>query len=63
MTLIRLEARKDGVTDLYYLEVFHPADATQPFVTTAPRYKSAAAAENDFIATAAARTNRPAVEQ
>ncbi|MBI1203337.1 MAG: hypothetical protein GC182_12565 [Rhodopseudomonas sp.] len=57
MPLIRIEPKKDRATDLYYLEIFHPADAQQPFVTTEPRYKSAAAAENDFIATIAARGN------
>ncbi|MGE4165556.1 MAG: hypothetical protein AB7E67_06185 [Xanthobacteraceae bacterium] len=55
MALIRLEPKKDPATDLYYLEIYHPADAEQPFVTTEPRYKTSAAAENDVIATIAAR--------
>ena len=59
MALMRIEPRKDAATDLYYLEIFYPADAAQPLVTTEPRYMSAAAAENDVIAVIATRTNRP----
>jgi hypothetical protein len=57
MTLVRLEPKKDRSTDLYYLEIYHPADSAQPFVTTAPRYKTAAAAETDMIAIIASRAN------
>jgi hypothetical protein len=57
MTLVRLEPKKDHSTDLYYLEIYHPADAQQPFVTTEPRYKTAAAAENDVIAIIASRSS------
>lgn len=63
MALIRLEPKKDRATDLYYLEIFHPHDSAQPFVTTEPRYKTAAAAENDVIAIIASRTNRPSSGQ
>ncbi|HEX2655161.1 MAG TPA: hypothetical protein VHN11_16120 [Xanthobacteraceae bacterium] len=59
MALIRLEPRKDPSTDLYYIEIYHPADSQQPFVTTEPRYKTAAAAENDMIAIIASRANNP----
>jgi hypothetical protein len=59
MALIRIEPRKDASSDLYYLEIFHPAESAQPFVTTAPRYKTAAAAENDIIAIIASRANNP----
>jgi hypothetical protein len=59
MALIRLEPKRDRTTDLYYLEIYHPHDALQPFVTTEPRYMSAAAAENDVIAIIASRTNKP----
>jgi len=59
MALIRIEPKKDLSTGLYYLEIFHPADSEQPFVTTEPRYKSAAAAENDIIAIIASRANNP----
>ena len=59
MALVRLEPKRDASSDLYYLEIFHPADAPQPFVTTEPRYQSAAAAENDVIAIIASRTSRP----
>jgi hypothetical protein len=59
MALIRIEPRKDPSTDLYYLEIFHPAEAAQPFVTTEPRYKTAAAAENDIIAIIASRASNP----
>lgn len=59
MAIIRIEPKKDSASGLYYLEIFHPAASAQPFVTTEPRYKSAAAAESDIIAIIAARTNRP----
>jgi hypothetical protein len=57
MALIRIEAVKDSKTGLYFVEIYHPADATQPFVTTAPRYKTTAAAENDTIAILASGAN------
>jgi hypothetical protein len=59
MALIRIEAVKDESTNRYYVEIYHPADAEQPFVTTEPRYSSAAAAENDTIAIIAAGSNNP----
>ena len=58
MALIRIEPRKDEASGLYYLEIYNPADASAPFVTTEPRYRTAAAAENDVIATVAAAGNR-----
>jgi hypothetical protein len=57
MPLIRIEAVKDDRSDFYFIEIYHPADAEQPFVTTEPRYKTAAAAENDTIAILAATAN------
>jgi len=42
---------------MYYLEIYHPAESQQPFVTTEPRYKTAAAAENDVIAIIASRSS------
>lgn len=59
MALIRIEAVKDPRSDLYFIEIYHPADAEQPFVTTEPRYKTVAAAENDTIAILAAGSNNP----
>ncbi len=59
MALIRIEPKKDASAGLYYLEIFHPAESTQPFVTTEPRYKTAAAAENDIIAILASRASNP----
>ncbi len=44
----------DDKAGKYFLEIYSPHDATQPFVTTQPRYQSAAAAENDLIAIIAA---------
>lgn len=58
MARIRLEPKKDPATELYYVEVFCPAEADQPLVTTSPRYKSSAAAENDVIAIIASGINR-----
>lgn len=60
MATIRIEPVLDGKTGFYFVEIYHPADAQKPFVTTAPRYASAAAAENDTIAILAAATNNPA---
>jgi hypothetical protein len=57
MTIIRIEPKWDASSCLYYVEIFHPAGAEQPFVTTEPRYKTAAAAENDLIAIIASRAN------
>jgi len=57
MAIIRIETKLDAFSGLYYLEIFHPAEAEQPFVTTEPRYKTAAAAENDVIAIIASRAN------
>jgi hypothetical protein len=57
MAIIRIEPKLDGKTGLYYVEIFHPAESVQPFVTTEPRYKTAAAAENDVIAIIASRAN------
>jgi hypothetical protein len=59
MPTLRIEATRDPATGLFYLSVFMPPDAAEPFVTTAPRYMSAAAAEQDMIATLSAAANRP----
>ena len=60
MSVIRVEPVKDEASGLYYIEIFNPQDAPAPFVTTAPRYMTAAAAENDLIAIIAAGTNQGA---
>jgi len=57
MATIRIEAVKDPRSNLYLVEIYHPADALQPFVTTTPRYASEAAAESDMIAILAAAAN------
>jgi hypothetical protein len=57
VAIIRVEARKDPATGLFYLEIYHPATSEQPLVTTEPRYQTAAAAENDFIALIASRAD------
>jgi hypothetical protein len=57
MATIRIEPKLDASSGLYYVEIFHPAEAEQPFVTTEPRYKTEAAAENDVIAIIASRAN------
>lgn len=60
MAVIRVEPVKDEASGLYYIEIYSPQDAPAPFVTTEPRYMTAAAAENDLIAIIAAGTNRAA---
>ena len=59
MPIIRIEAVQDPRSGNYFVEIYHPADSEQPFVTTEARYKSAAAAEHDTIAILAAAANRP----
>jgi hypothetical protein len=54
MTLIRVEPVLDQKSGRYFLEIYNPHDAEQPFVTTPPRYGTAAAAETDLVATIAA---------
>jgi hypothetical protein len=56
---IRIEPVLDRKSGFYFVEIYHPADAQRPFVTTEPRYASAASAENDTIAILAAATNNP----
>ncbi len=62
MPLIRIEPVLDPKSGNYFLEIYHPHDSQAPFVTTQPRYRTAAAAENDLIAivSAAASTSRKA---
>ncbi len=59
MAIIRIEAVKDEHSDLFFIEIYRPAEAEQPYVTTEPRYKSAAAAENDIVAILAAVASSP----
>ena len=59
MAILRVEAVQDPKSGFYFVEIYHPAEAEHPFVTTQPRYKSAAAAENDTIAILAAGANTP----
>lgn len=58
MPLLRIEAVEDEKTGRYLVEIYYPADAEAPYVTTQPRYQSAAAAENDTIAILASAANR-----
>lgn len=57
MALVRIEAVHDSRTDRYFVEIYVPHDAEAPFVTTQPRYRSAAAAETDIVAILAATAN------
>ena len=59
MALIRIEPKMDEKSSKYFIEIYNPSDATVPFVTTQPRYMTAAAAENDVIAGLSAMLNRP----
>lgn len=60
MPLIRIEAVLDPCAGKFFLEIYQPHDAERPFVTTQPRYASAAAAENDLTAIIAAAASGPA---
>jgi len=59
MPVVRIEAVEDPGSGRYALEIYYPADAIRPLVTTAPRYKSAAAAEQDTLAILSAAANNP----
>ena len=59
MALIRIEPKKDEHSSLYFVEIYNPPDAPHPFVTTEPRYMTAAVAETDVIAGLSAMLNRP----
>lgn len=63
MPLIRIEPVEDRLTGRFAIEIYCPADAERPLVTTAPRYRSAAAAEQDMIAILSASANNPAPEE
>jgi hypothetical protein len=56
--LIRIEAQKDEQSQMFYVAIYHPAEAEQPVVTTRARYKTAAAAENDILAIIATGANQ-----
>jgi hypothetical protein len=58
MTLIRIEPLKDEQSQMFYVAIYHPADAEQPIVTTRARYQTAAAAENDILAIIASKANQ-----
>ncbi len=58
MPLLRIEPVEDAMSGRYYIEIYYPAEADAPFATTAARYQTAAAAENDTIAIIAAAANR-----
>ena len=57
MATIRIDPIKDETTGRFYVAIYYPADAEQPFVTTDARYQTAAAAENDVIAIIASSAN------
>jgi len=57
MPLFRIETVVDKGTGRYAVEIYFPADASQPYVTTSPRYMTSAAAENDILAIIAAAAN------
>lgn len=59
MALIRIEPVRDAASGKFFLEIYNPHDAAAPFVTTQPRYQSAAAAETDAIAILAAAASAP----
>jgi hypothetical protein len=60
MALIRIVPVQDPASGKYFIEIYNPHDAPVPFVTTTPRYQSAAAAEIDAIAILAATASTPA---
>ena len=63
MPLVRIEPIEDKPSGRYAIEIYCPADSTRPYVTTSPRYMTAAAAETDILAIIAAAANNPASER
>ncbi|MHC0054683.1 hypothetical protein [Actibacterium sp. D379-3] len=59
MALLRIEPMLDIESGLYFLEIYYPEGSARPFVTTEPRYMTAAAAETDAIATISANASIP----
>jgi len=59
MPTFRIETIEDKSTGRYAIEIYFPAEAKQPYVTTSARYMTSAAAENDILATIAAAANNP----
>jgi hypothetical protein len=57
--LIRIEPILEPSSGRYFLEIYYPADATAPFVTTSPRYQTPVVAEQDILAILAAAANGP----
>ncbi|GGF30189.1 hypothetical protein GCM10011611_40360 [Aliidongia dinghuensis] len=60
--MIRIEPVLDETSARYFLEIYNPADATEPFITTVPRYASPAAAEQDVLAILAAAASTAGTE-
>jgi hypothetical protein len=52
--MIRIEPVLDEQSHRFFLEIYYPADASRAFITTFPRYVTAAAAEQDVLAILAA---------
>ncbi|HTH98134.1 MAG TPA: hypothetical protein VL574_12015 [Stellaceae bacterium] len=57
--LIRIEPSLDETAGRYFLEIYYPADAERPFITTAPRYQTPSVAEQDILAILAAAASGP----
>ena len=38
MPTLRIEAKQDAATGLFFLAIHMPAESAEPYVTTAPRY-------------------------
>jgi hypothetical protein len=60
VALFRIETRADKSTGRFAVEIYFPHDAERPYVTTQPRYMTAAAAETDILAIIAAAANTSA---
>ena len=60
--MIRIEATLDERSRRYFLEIYFPADAAKPFITTVPRYASPTAAEQDALAILASTASTAGVQ-
>lgn len=58
--IIRIESKLDQQTQRFFIEIYHPANAEVPFITSHPQYGSPVAAEQDVLAILAATASMAA---
>lgn len=56
--LVRITPTLDKRTNLYFLEIYYPADGESPLITTQAVYQTESSAEQDLLAILAAAASR-----